>query len=64
LGGLHLNVFGLVVDLNQVHLNIVAQPVAGDLLGNLLCDVAGLLNGGSSPLAAIVSDLNMILKNL
>ncbi|HKF45903.1 MAG TPA: hypothetical protein VKB38_01000 [Terracidiphilus sp.] len=64
LGPLHLNVLGLVIDLNQVNLNITAVPGAGNLLGNLLCDVAGLLNGTGSPLSAIVSDLNMILKNL
>jgi hypothetical protein len=63
LGPLHLNVLGLVIDLNQVNLNIVAQPGAGNLLGNLLCGVADLLNGGG-PLSAIISDLNMILKNL
>lgn len=64
LGPLHLNVLGLVIDLNQVNLNITAVPGAGNLLGNLLCDVAGLLNGTGSPLSTIVSDLNMILKNL
>lgn len=64
LGPLHLDVLGLVVDLNQVNLNITAVPGAGNLLGNLLCDVAGLLNGTGSPLSAIVSDLNMILKAL
>jgi hypothetical protein len=63
LGPLHLDVLGLVIDLNQVHLNITAQPGAGNLLGNLLCDVAGLLNGNGA-LATIVSDLNLILKNL
>lgn len=64
LGPLHLDVLGLVVDLNQVNLNITAQPGPGNLLGNLLCDVAGLLNNTSGPLAAIANDLNMILKNL
>src|SRR5262249_13621666 len=42
LGPLHLNLLGLVVDLNQVVLNITAVPGAGNLLGNLLCSVAGL----------------------
>ena len=44
LGPLHLNVLGLVVDLNQVVLNITGQTGAGNLLGNLLCAVAGLLD--------------------
>lgn len=61
LGPLHLNLLGLVVDLNQVILNITAQP--GALLGNLLCSVAGLLNGGT-PLAGLVGLLNQILAAL
>jgi hypothetical protein len=45
LGPLHLDVLGLVVDLDTVVLDIVAQPGPGNLLGNLLCQVAGLLDG-------------------
>lgn len=63
LGPLHLNLLGLVVDLNQVNLNITAQPGAGNLLGNLLCDVANLLNNGGA-LATIATDLNNILNAL
>ena len=48
LGPPHLNVLGLVIDLNQVVRNITAVPGAGNLLGNLLCAVANLLNGGSA----------------
>jgi hypothetical protein len=47
LGPLHLDLLGLVVDLNQVVLNITAQPGAGNLLGNLLCAITGLLDAGS-----------------
>jgi hypothetical protein len=36
LGPLHLDVLGLVVDLNQVVLTITAQQGPGNLLGNLL----------------------------
>ena len=46
LGPLHLNLLGLVVDLNQVHLQITGQQGPGNLLGNLLCGVAGLLDNG------------------
>ena len=60
LGPLHLNVLGLVIDLNQVNLNITAVPGAGNLLGNLLCDVANLLNGGG----ALSTLLNQILGAL
>jgi hypothetical protein len=39
LGPLHLDLLGLVVDLNRVHLTITGNP-AGGLLGRLLCGVA------------------------
>ena len=66
LGQLNLNLLGLVVTLNQVHLNITAGPGAGNLLGNLRCAVAGLLNGGglSGVLGQIASLLNQILALL
>jgi hypothetical protein len=63
LGPLNLNLLGLVVTLNQVHLNITAVPGVGNLLGNLLCDVANLLNGGGS-LSEISTLLNEILALL
>ena len=63
LGPLHLNLLGLVVDLNQVVLNITAQSGPGNLLGNLLCAVAGLLNGGT-PLSGLAGILNQILAAL
>jgi hypothetical protein len=61
LGPLNLDLLGLVVTLNQVNLNIVAVP--GSLLGDLLCDVAGLLNGGGL-LSEISTLLNEILAAL
>lgn len=58
LGPLHLDVLGLVVDLNQVVLDITAQSGAGNLLGNLLCAVAGLLDGnGITGLANLLNRL-------
>jgi hypothetical protein len=48
LGPLHLNLLGLVVDLNQVHLTITGQTGPGNLLGNLLCGLANALNGGQT----------------
>ena len=58
LGPLHLDLLGLVVDLNQVHLQITAQQGAGNLLGNLLCSVAGLLDGsGAGGLANLLNRL-------
>ena len=60
LGPLHLDLLGLVVDLNQINLNITAQPGAGNLLGNLLCDVTNLLNNP----AGLANLLNQILGAL
>jgi hypothetical protein len=45
LGPLDLNLLGLRVQLNEVVLDITAIPGPGNLLGNLLCAVAGLLDG-------------------
>ena len=60
LGPLHLDLLGLNVDLNQIVLDITAVAGAGNLLGNLLCAVAGLLDnpGGLATL------LNRILSIL
>jgi hypothetical protein len=56
LGPLHLDLLGLVVDLNQVHLKITGQTGNGQLLGNLLCGLANALNGGNTNgLAAILN---------
>jgi phage-related minor tail protein len=64
LGPLHLDLLGLVVDLNQINLNITAVPGAGNLLGNLLCDVANLLNGNGGLLTSITNLLNQLLGAL
>lgn len=57
LGPLNLDLLGLVVTLNEVDLNITAVP--GSLLGDLLCDISGLLNGGGtlSELSALLNEL-------
>jgi len=44
LGAIDLNLLGLVVHLDPVRLDITAQPGPGNLLGNLLCAVTGLLD--------------------
>ena len=63
LGPLHLNLLGLVVDLNRVHLRITAVRGPGNLLGNLLCAVANLLNG-SAPAANQAALLNDVVGAL
>ena len=47
LGPLHLDLLGLVIDLNQVVLNITGETGAGNLLGNLLCAITGILDSPS-----------------
>lgn len=63
LGPLDLNILGLQIDLSQVVLDIVAQPGAGNLLGNLLRAVAGLLDSGS-PLGNLLGQVNDLLSDL
>jgi hypothetical protein len=43
---IHLNVLGLTVDTSAICLKITAQPGSGNLLGNLLGSIAGLLDQG------------------
>jgi len=61
LGPLHLNLLGLVVDLNQVTLTITAQQGPGLLLGNLVCAIANLLNGGNAPPGIVAGLLNQLI---
>jgi hypothetical protein len=63
LGPLDLDLLGLVVHLDRVVLDVTAVPGAGNLLGNLLCAIANLLNGGS-PLAQILNQLVSLLNQL
>jgi hypothetical protein len=63
LGPLDLNLLGLHVHLNRVVLDITAIPGAGNLLGNLLCAVAGLLDGSAlGPIATALQNLLAALK--
>ena len=63
LGPLDLSLLGLNVHLNQVVLDITATPGPGNLLGNLLCAVAHLLDGPGS-LHGIAALLNNIIGRL
>jgi hypothetical protein len=66
LGPLDLDLLGLQVHLNRVVLDIVAASGAGNLLGNLLCAVAGLLDGTTTlsqlRLANILNRILAILR--
>jgi hypothetical protein len=59
LGPLHLELLGLIVDLNRVVLRITADPEGG-ILGELLCSLAG---GGLTP-TETAAILNQILALL
>jgi len=63
LGPLDLNLLGLMVHLDQVVLDITAQSGPGNLLGNLLCAVAHLLDGTSPTLQQILN-LSSLLNRL
>lgn len=60
IGRIHLDLLGLVIDLSPIHLDVTAVPGAGNLLGNLLCAVAGLLD----PNTALANFLNNLLAAL
>ena len=59
-GAINLSVLGLNVSLSPIDLVITATAAPGNLLGNLLCSVAHLLDSGGA-LASLVSLLNQIL---
>jgi hypothetical protein len=63
LGPLNLDLLGLVVTLDTVHLNITAQQGPGNLLGNLLCAVAGLLDG-PAPLSGLLNGITALLNQI
>jgi hypothetical protein len=62
IGPVDLNVLGLMVHLDRVVLDITAQTGSGNLLGNLLCAVARLLD--QNPLDAILADLTDLLNQI
>jgi hypothetical protein len=60
IGPISLDLLGLNVDLSRIVLDITAEAGAGNLLGNLLCSVANLLNDPSG----LAKLLNQILALL
>jgi len=63
LGPIDLNLLGLVVHVDKIVIDIDAQSGPGNLLGNLLCAIANLLNN-NGPLAGLVNLLNQLLGAL
>jgi len=62
-GAIHLDLLGLVVDTSPIDVLISAAAAPGNLLGNLLCAVAHLLDG-NAPLNAIAALLDRIIAIL
>jgi hypothetical protein len=60
IGPIALDLLGLQINLSRIVLDIVAESGAGNLLGNLLCAVANLLNNPNG----LASLLNRILAAL
>lgn len=60
LGPIDLNLLGLVVHVDKIVIDIDAQSGPGNLLGNLLCAIANLLNNNGG-LNTLVSLLNQLL---
>jgi hypothetical protein len=63
LGPLDLDLLGLKVHLDKIVLDITAVSGPGNLLGNLLCAIAGLLDAGG-PLGGLTALLNQLLSIL
>lgn len=63
LGPLDLNLLGVKVHLDTVKLNVTAEGGPGNLLGNLVCAVAGLLDG-TTGLNGILTKLVGLLNQL
>jgi hypothetical protein len=57
LGPLHLDLLGLTVDLSQVILDVNAVTGPGNLLGNLLCALLGLLD-----ITALLTAITQLLE--
>ncbi len=66
LGPINLNLLGLVVRTNRIDLRIDAQRGPGNLLGNLLCAITGLLDQSAltGAINNLVAALNAILALL
>ena len=64
LGPLDLDLLGLQVHLDRVVLTIIGATGTGNLLGNLLCAVAGLLdtNGALTQISQILNSILAILR--
>jgi len=63
-GPIEIDLLGLVITLDPIHLNITAQSGPGNLLGNLLCAIVGLLDPQNNPLQTLIDLINQILGGI
>lgn len=62
IGAIHLNLLGLVLDISPIQIDLTAQQGPGNLLGNLLCAVAHLLDSGNlAGIQNLLDQINAIL---
>jgi hypothetical protein len=61
LGPINLDLLGLVVRTNRIQVRIDAVPGPGNLLGNLLCAITGLLDPQATAANQLAPALNAIL---
>jgi hypothetical protein len=66
LGPISLDLLGLQLDLSQILLDLDAAPGPGNLLGNLLCALTGLLDAGGllTQIIGVLDRINTILDLL
>jgi hypothetical protein len=64
LDGLFLDLLGLQVTLQPVELDITAVRGPGNLLGNLLCAVVGILDPQPNPVGNLLNRLNRLLDRI
>jgi hypothetical protein len=63
IGPIDLDLLGLVVHINRIVVDITAVSGPGNLLGNLLCAIANLLNN-NSPVDILAQAINGLLRLL
>ena len=61
IGPINLDLLGLVIRTNRINVRIDAVPGPGNLLGNLLCAITGLLDPQTASVRQQASALNAIL---
>jgi hypothetical protein len=64
LAPLNLEAQGLMLNLNRLGLDISAAPGQASVAGNLLCSIAGLMNGGSVATTQTPTQLAILLNQL